>query len=207
MLEEVGLSSLILSPQTVLVKNGVKLTLRLGGNVEVQVLVPVGDVFPEVDLTRMDLPGEDLSPLSTSTRPLSSVSRMGKRNMSSMLVAVTTRPHWLIGPVGRIRIFSPTSELMMASAWWGIVEAVGVGHVRTQSMAKELLDNGDWAVVRLRDVPKVGVATGVAVSRIPWARKGPLLILIDDLIIFDDQVDRLKVQFIVEGDHVIEGLV
>ena len=51
--------------------------------------------------------------LSTRMSPCSLVSIMGKRNMSSTLVAITNRPHWLIGLKCWIPIFSPISELTM----------------------------------------------------------------------------------------------
>ena len=62
-LEEVGLPSLILSSQTILVKDSVELPLGLRGDVIVQVLVSVGDVLSEINLAGMDPTGEHLFPI------------------------------------------------------------------------------------------------------------------------------------------------
>ena len=110
-----------------------------------------------------------------------------------------TRPHWLIGPVGRIRIFSSTLELTMASAWWGSPGAIGTRYVCVQSMTKKLLHYGDQAVVRPRDIPNVGVTLGMTLSSLPPAWKGPLSVLIDNLPIFNNHVDRAQVQLIITG--------
>ena len=47
----------------------------------------------------------------------------------------------------------------------------------------------------------------MGLCRVPGTRKRPLTILIDDLTIFDDQADSSQMQFIVEGDDVVERLV
>ena len=88
-----------------------------------------------------------------------------------MLVAVTTRPHWLIGPAGRIRIFSSTSALTMAWAWWESGESPELDTLACRAVAEKLLDNSDRTVVGLGDIPEVGEALCVAVSRVPWARE------------------------------------
>ena len=94
--------------------------------------------------------------LSVNTRPLSSVSKMGKRNMSSMLVEVTTRPHWLTGPVGCI----PDLLLYLSAADgfgpMGVERVTRTGHIGMQPVPKEFLDDRDRAVIRLGDFPQVG---------------------------------------------------
>ena len=47
----------------------------------------------------------------------------------------------------------------------------------------------------------------MAVSRVPGARKGPLSVLVNHLVIFDNQGDSPEVQLIVKGDNVVERLV
>ena len=71
----------------------------------------------------------------------------------------------------------------------GIGGVARVGHIGMQAVAEKLLDDGDRAAVGLGDIPEVCEAFCVAVSLVPWARKRPLAILIDNLIILDDQVD------------------
>ena len=56
MLEEVSLS-----PEAVLIEDGVEFLLRLRGDFIVQILIAVGDVLPEIDLARVNLSGEHLA--------------------------------------------------------------------------------------------------------------------------------------------------
>ena len=58
LLEEVSFPSLFLSTETILVKGGIELLLGLTSDIVVKVVIPISDVFLQVDLTRMDLPLE-----------------------------------------------------------------------------------------------------------------------------------------------------
>ena len=124
--------------------------------------------------------------------------------MSSILVAVTTRAHWLSGPVGRIRIFSPASELTIASAWWESRGPSGREMLACSWRPRNSLTTADRAVLQLRDVPNVRAALSIALSCLPWAGEGPLSILVNDLAILNNHVDCPQVHFIVVGDHVGE---
>ena len=71
----------------------------------------------------------------------------------------------------------------------GIRGVARVGHNGMQAVAEKLLDNCYRAVVGLGDIPEVCEALCMAVSRVPWERKRPLAILVNNLTILDDQVD------------------
>ena len=129
------------------------------------------------------------SRLSVKTRPRSSVSRIGRRNMSSILVAVTTRPHWLSGPVGRIRIFSPASRADDGFGLAGVEGAVVARDVGMQPMAEEFFNKGDGAVFQLRGIVDVSITFRMTLSGLPRAGKGPLAILVDNFAILDNHVD------------------
>ena len=124
--------------------------------------------------------------LSARTWPRSSVSGIGRRNMSSILVAVTTRPQ---------RSGGPNADLLPClgadDGFWlaGVEGAVGARDVGMQPMAEEFFNDGDGAVFQLRSIPDVSTTFCMTLSGLPWAGKGPLAILVDDLAILDNHVD------------------
>ena len=61
--EEMGFASLILAVKAILVEDGINFLFGLGGDVEVQVLVTVGDVLAQINLARVDVAGEGLAPV------------------------------------------------------------------------------------------------------------------------------------------------
>ena len=151
-------------------EDGVEFPLRLRGDVIVQILVAVGDVLPEIDLTRVDLSGEHLAPIISEHAAFLVHLQDGKEE-HVLDVGGGHYPSALTQWSGR----SNSDLLLYLSAdnglgLMGIGEVAGVGHIGMQAVAEKLLDDGDRAVVGLRDIPEVREALCVAVSRIPWAR-------------------------------------
>ena len=58
--DELSLPGLVLSPEAVLMKDGIKLPLGLGRDVMIKVLIPVGDVLTNVNLAGVDCAGEQV---------------------------------------------------------------------------------------------------------------------------------------------------
>ena len=207
MFEEVCLQSLILTSQAVLMEDGVEFTLRLGGDVVVQVLIPVGDILPEIHLSGMNLVFEHLLPVVRQHTALviclqdgeeKHVLNIGRGHHSPTM---GHRSCWLYPNL--LLYFSADDGFSLM----GVGRVAGKGHIGTQPVSKEFLDDRDGAVIRLSNVPQVGEPLSVTVTRVPSARERQLAVLINNLLVFNDQGNGPEVQLIIEGYDVVLWLV
>ena len=184
-------------------EDGVEFTFCLRGDVVVQVFVPVGDVLPEIHLSRMNLAFEHLLPVVRQHTALvvrlqygeeEHVLDIGSGHHSSTL---THRSCWLYPDL--LLYFGADDGFSLM----GVGRVAGMGHIGTQPVSKELFDYRDRAVIRLGDVPQVSEPLSVAVTHVPRARERQLAVLIDNLLVFNDQGDGPEVQLVIEGDDVV----
>ena len=187
-------------------EDSVKFLFGLGGDVIVEVFIPVGDVLPEIDLSGVNLAVEHLFPVIGQHTALVVCLQNGKEEHVLNVGGGHDSPtltHWSSGLYPDLLLnFSTDDGLCLM----GIGGVAGVRHVGMQPVSKEFLDNRDRAIVGLSDVPKVSEPFGVAVSRVPRPREGPLMVFVDNLVAFNNQGDSPEVQLIVEGYDVVVRL-
>ena len=203
MFEEVRLPSLILTSQAVLMEDGIKFPFCLGGDVKVQVFVLVGDVLPEINLSRVNLAVEHLFPVICQHTALVIHLQDGEEEH---VLNVGRCHHSPTLAHGSCRLYSDLLFYLIADDGFGLMRVgrvAGMGHVGMQPMSKEFLDNREGAVIGLGDVPQVGESLGIAMTRVPRTRERQLAVLVDNLIVFNDQGNGPEVQLIVEGYDVV----
>ena len=185
MLEEVSLPRFILTSQAVLMENGVEFPLRLGGDVIIQVFVPVGDVLPEIHLPRVNPAFKYLIPVIRQHTAFvirlqdgeeEHVLDVGRGHYSSTLAH---RTGWLYPD---LLLYLGTDDGFGSV---GVGRVAGMGHIGMQSVPQELLDDCNWTVLRPGDVPQAGKSLRTAVSVIPRTRQRQLVILVNNLIILN----------------------
>ena len=203
MFEEVRLPSLVLTSQTILMEDGVEFTFRLGDDVVVQVLIPVGDILPEIHPSRMNLAFEHLLPVVRQHTALvirlqdgeeEHVLDIGRGHHSPTLAHRSCRLY------PDLLLYFGTDD---GFSLMGVGRVAGMGHIGTQPVSKELFDDRDGAVIRLGNVPQVSEPFSVAVTPVPRIRERQLAILIHNLLVFNDQGNGPEVQLIIEGYDVI----
>ena len=203
MFQEVGLPSFIVTPQTVLVEDGVEFALRLRGDVIIQVFVPVGDVFPEIHLSWVNPALKYLLPVISQHTAF--VVRLQDGEEEHVLnVGGGHYPSTLAHRT--VRLYPDLLLYLGADDGFGLmgVERVtGAGHISMQPGPEEFFDDRDWAVIRLGDVPQVGKSLGVAVSIVPRTRERQLTILVNNFVVFNDQGNSPEVQLVIQGDYVV----
>ena len=200
MFKEVGLPSLILTPQAVLMEDGVEFPLCLGGDIIIQVFVPVGDVLPEIHLSWVNPALKYLLPVIRQHTAF--VVRLQDGEEEHVLnVGGGHYPSTLAHRTGQLY---PDLLLYLGAddcfGLMGVERVTRKGHIGMQPVPKEFLDDCDWAVIRLGDVPQVGESLGVAVSIVPRTRERQLTILVHNFVVFNDQGNGPEVQLIIEGD-------
>ena len=143
MFEEVHLPSLILASQAVLMEDGVKFPFGLGGDVIVQIFIPVGDVLPEINLSRVNLAAEHLFPVIHQHKALvirlqngeeEHVLNIGRCHHSPTLA------HWSGRLYPDLLLYLSTDDGL---GLMRVGRVARMRHVGMQPMSKEFLDNRD----------------------------------------------------------------
>ena len=185
MLKEVSLPRFVLAPQAVLMEDGIEFPLRLGGDIIIQVFVPIGDVFPEVHLSQMNPAFKRLIPVVCQHTAFVICLQDGEEEH----VLDVGSGHYPPTLAHRTGWLDPDLLLdLSADDGFGVVgigRVTGMGHIGMQSVSQKLLEDCDWTVLRSSDVPQVGKSFRMAVSVVPRTRQRQLVILVNDLIIFD----------------------
>ena len=143
MFKEVHLPSFILTSQAVLMEDGVKFPFCLGGDVIVQVFVPIGDVLPEINLSRVNLAVEHLSPVIRQHTAL--VIRLQDGEEEHVLDVGSghhspTLTHWSCWLYPDLLFYLSADD---GFGLMGVGRVAGMRHVGMQPMSKEFLDNRD----------------------------------------------------------------
>ena len=186
MLEEVSLPGFILMPQAVLMEDGVEFPLCLGGDVIIQVFVPIGDVLPEIHLCRVNPAFKYLIPVIHQHTAFVICFQDGEEEH----VLDVGRGHYPSALGHRAGWLYPDLLLYLGAddglGLVGIGRVAGVGHIGMLSVSQEFLDDRNQTVFRPGDVPQVGKSLGMAVSVVPRTRQRQLTILVNNLILFSN---------------------
>ena len=167
-------------------ENCVEFPFGLGGDVIVQIFVPVGDVLPEVNLSWVNFAVEHLLPVVGQHTALVICLKNGKEEHVLNVGRGHNSPtlaHWSGRLYPDFLLYFGTDDGLSLMRIGGVA---GMRHVGMQTVSEEFLDNRNRAIIGLSDVPEVGEPLGVTMSRIPRAREEPLAVLVDNLIAFND---------------------
>ena len=166
-------------------KDGVEFPLGLGCDVMIEVLILVGDVFVEVDLTWVDCTGEYAVAVVEDDVTLV----VGLYDGEEEHVLDVSRRHHSPTLAGGSQ--GPKTDLLIAFCtdysfcFLWILEKGWLGDVGAEAMPQELSDQSYLAIPICRSVPDVGHTLSMTLAVGPFAGKRPLIPLVYHFVAFD----------------------
>ena len=180
-----GLTGLILSPEAVLVKDGIKFPLGLGRDVMVEVFVPVGNIFAKVDLTGVDCTGEQAVAVVEDDVTLVVGLHNGEKEHVLHVSCHHNSPTLAGGSQGSKANLLITFRTDNSFCLLGVLEKARFGDVGVEGVPHEFPDQSYLAISIGCNVPDVSPTFSMALSFSPFTRERPLVPLIYHLIAFN----------------------